>query len=299
MIELQLKLLGDDLRNKAFYDALKKVIIKGKTVVADIGSGTGFLSFLASRLGAKECYLYEYDEELLKLSREIAAINNIKNCKFFATHCVEIKKPVRADVVISETLGNYALEENIIENMRDAKRFLKPGGIIIPQKIEQFAAPIASPRLIDKISTWKNVGFGLNLNLLAHAALNNMFVYKILPADLPRWAGQKNAVQKWDHVDLRENEKSIRAGRAQWKAEKDCTIFGFAVWWNCELIPGITLSTSPFSKPTHWEQIFLPLLKPLNLKKGETLNLSIKSDSRREIGIRLNWEANGIKMDTF
>lgn len=295
MIELQLKLLGDDLRNKAFYDALKKIIVKGKTVVADIGSGTGFLSFLASKLGAKECHLYEYDEELLQLSREIAAANKITNCKFFAAHSTEIKNPVKADIVISETLGNYALEENIIENMRDAKRFLKPGGIIIPQKIEQFAAPITSPRLMNKINTWKDVGFGLDLNTIAPVALNNMFVYKILPTDLLQ---QKNAIQKWDNINLQKNEPSVRTKRIQWKIEKDCEIFGFAVWWNCELIPEITLSTSPFTKPTHWDQIFLPLSKSLNLKKGGVLNLSIKSDSRREIGIHLNWEANGIKMHT-
>lgn len=296
MIELQLKLLGDSLRNKAFYEALKKVIIKGKTVVADIGSGTGFLSFLAANLGAKECHLYEYDEELLKLSREIAAKNNIKNCKFFAAHSAEIKNPAKADVVISETLGNYALEENIIENMRDAKRFLKPGGIIIPQKIEQFVAPVISPRLTNKINTWGNTGFELDLSPIAPLALNNMFVYRILPADLLQ---QKNAVQKWDDIDLIKNEQSVRVKNAQWKIEKDCEIFGFAVWWNCELIPGITFSTSPYEKPTHWDQIFLPLSKSLNLKKGAVLNLSIKSDSRREVGIRLNWEANGIKMDTL
>ena len=296
MIELQLKLLGDDLRNKAFYEALKKVIIKGKTVVADIGSGTGFLSFLASKLGAKECHLYEYDEELLKLSREIAAKNNIKNCKFFATHSAEITHPAKADIVISETLGNYALEENIIENMYDAKRFLKPGGIVIPQKIEQFVAPVTSPRLIDKINTWKNVGFGLDLSTIAPCALNNMFVYRILPADLLQ---QKNAIQKWDSIDLGGNEKSIRTDHAQWKIEKDCEVFGFAVWWDCELIPGTAFSTSPFEKQTHWDQIFLPLSKSLNLKKGAVLNLSIKSDSRREVGIRLSWEANGIKMDTL
>ena len=83
--------------------------------------------------------------------------------------------------------------------MRDAKRFLKPGGIVIPQKIEQFVAPVTSPRLIDKINTWKNVGFGLDLSTIAPCALNNMFVYRILPADLLQ---QKNAIQKWDSIDL-------------------------------------------------------------------------------------------------
>jgi predicted RNA methylase len=37
-----------------------------------------------------------------------------------------------ADIVISETLGAFALEENIIENMREGKRVLKPKGTLIP-----------------------------------------------------------------------------------------------------------------------------------------------------------------------
>ena len=50
MIELQRKLMGDKVRNDAFHKALKKVIVPGRSVVADIGSGTGFLSFLAEDL---------------------------------------------------------------------------------------------------------------------------------------------------------------------------------------------------------------------------------------------------------
>ena len=55
MLELQRKLLGDRGRNAAFRKALKTAIAPGKSVVLDLGSGTGFLSFLAERLGAKEC----------------------------------------------------------------------------------------------------------------------------------------------------------------------------------------------------------------------------------------------------
>ncbi len=56
-IELHRKLLGDRVRNEAFQAALKKVIKPGKTTVADLGAGTGFLSFLARQLGAQHCTL--------------------------------------------------------------------------------------------------------------------------------------------------------------------------------------------------------------------------------------------------
>jgi predicted RNA methylase len=79
-LELHRKLLSDTTRNEAFRAALKRVIVHNSTtrclnfipthlnfpesIVADIGSGTGFLSFLAARLGAKKCYLYEADHDV-------------------------------------------------------------------------------------------------------------------------------------------------------------------------------------------------------------------------------------------
>lgn len=312
MIELQLKLLGDRVRNQAFFDALKRVIKKGETTISDIGSGTGFLSFLAEQLGAKDCYLYEYDEEILRLSRQIGRANSMKNCHFIHGHSAEVKKPVRTDVVVSETLGNFALEENIIENIEGAKRFLKQGGVVIPCGIEQFIAPVVTPRIWDEINIFDDVEFDLDLSLAKKSVLNNMFVYRIRPDELLQ---QKNKVaptlrrgvndvaslrlglvgQKWDIIDLTKHNSSIRTGAAKWNIEKDVTVYGFCVWWNCELVPGVNLSTSPFKSPTHWDQIFLPLLQPLRAQKGDSIEITLKSDSRYEVGIRVAWETRLIK----
>lgn len=113
-IELHRKLLSDSIRNESFYLALKQIIKKDKTTVVDLGSGTGFLGFLASKLGAKSVIMYEYDKEICNLSKKIAKENNIQNCTFICKHSEEIKNPPKVDVVISETLGCYALEEFII-----------------------------------------------------------------------------------------------------------------------------------------------------------------------------------------
>src|SRR6185436_20244813 len=69
-IELHRKLLGDAVRNAALADALKRTIKPGMTV-ADLGAGTGFLSFLARRLGASQCHLYEYTATL-ELAQQLA-----------------------------------------------------------------------------------------------------------------------------------------------------------------------------------------------------------------------------------
>src|SRR5689334_304276 len=99
-IELQRKLLGDKVRNDALLAALKKTLKPGMTV-ADLGAGTGFLSFLARRLGASHCHLYEYGP-MLALAQELARRNGIDGLTFVHAHSAQVKKPPKADLVISE-----------------------------------------------------------------------------------------------------------------------------------------------------------------------------------------------------
>jgi protein arginine N-methyltransferase 1 len=287
-IELHRKLLGDAVRNAALAEALKRAITPGCTM-ADIGAGTGFLSFLARRLGASHCHLYEYSGALA-LARELARRNRITNLTFVEAHSREVKKPGRADVVISETLGNFALEEGLLETLVDARRFLKPGGILIPGRLRQYAAPVVSPRLHDEIDIWPRVGHDLDFAPTREMALNNMYVRTVRQADL---AGAP-AARSWDEIDLspaaRRPPAGTRSGTARWAAAelKADRIHGFALWWEVELVPGVVISTSPYEPPTHWEQVYLPLLHAVALEPGDELGLDLRSDTRA--GVRLIWE---------
>ncbi len=285
MIELHRKLLGDRVRNDAFYEALKRIIRKGETTVVDLGAGTGFLSFLAIRLGAKHCTLIEYSN-ILKTAKQLAKRNQIDRCTFIQKHSFDVQSSVKADVLLSETIGNYALEENMIESIENARRFLKPNGIIIPGKIRQFVCPVTSDRLMKEIDIFPHVGFDLDFTEAREAAMNNMYVKTLKKEDL---LAEKDASRLWDTIDFSLKNKSIRTAKITWKNQ--ATIQGFALWWEAELVPAVTLSTSPFAPPTHWEQIFLPLLFPVSLKKSETLELSLQSDTRPSVKINLTWTA--------
>ncbi|MBP9718662.1 50S ribosomal protein L11 methyltransferase [Candidatus Gracilibacteria bacterium] len=298
MIELQQKLLADHGRNDAFYKALQSTIKKGISTVSDIGSGTGFLSFLASQLGAKKCYLYEADEDILALSKKLALKNKITNCVLMHGYSDEVKDPTRTDIVISETLGNYALEEHIIEIFQDAQRFLKKGGHMIPAQVQQFVAPVTAPRIHDEITAWDHVGYKLDFSPAKEAALNNMYVYRITADEL------NGTPQCWDTIDLTANPSSKRAGNAEWSYEKPTTVYGFCIWWTAHLTKDILLTTDPHHTSTHWDQIYLPLMTPLTLAADETCSLKLSSDTSYNVGVRLTWEIRTssskavIKMDT-
>lgn len=284
-IELHRKLLGDAPRNQAFHDALKRVIEPGRTTVADLGAGTGFLSFLAVRLGAAHCTLVEY-ADTVRLAQQLARANGITRLAFLQAHSAQVKKPPRCDLAVSETLGNFALEEGLLETLVDARRWLKPGGTLIPGRLRQYVAPVIADRLQREIDVWPHVGYDLDLSAARRISLNNMYVKTVPPGEL-------GPAQLWDDLDFspqREPPPSRRSKTVSWKAPG--TVHGFALWWDCELVPGISISTAPDAPATHWEQIYLPLLEPLD---GAAVELALTCDTRPEVGVRLQWKARALR----
>ncbi len=296
LIEYHRTLLADKVRNEAFRRALAQVVKKG-SVVADIGSGTGLMAFLAGKCGAKEIYCYEFGG-VIELAKKLAKDNKIKNCHFIKAHSTEVDDPPLADVIVSETLGNYALEEHIISTIEDAKRFLKPGGTIIPGKITQYLCPVISDRYHKELCVWDDVGFDLDYSAAKEMSLNNIYVRTFLETDL---LDGGNAAQVWDTVDFSKKNSSSRKGEGAWTAAKNITVYGFATWWVCELVPGIEISTSPLAPKTHWEQLYFPLLEPLPVAKGQAVSAALSSDTTHEQGTVIAWKAgvNGAKKQSL
>lgn len=294
--EYQRKILADSVRNNALAAALKRTIQKGD-VVLDLGSGSGFLAMLARKLGAKECILIERDEESLRLCQDLLKKNKVTNCTVIHAHSFDVKSLPKADLIVCETLGNFAYEENIIETMQDARRFLKKGGKMIPQNIEQYVAPVTADRFYKGLESWKGIGHGIDWSVGFERSVNNIYVRSFKKSDL------YDVPQKWDTVMLGEKEQSVRKGTTEWNISKQQKINGFALWWDCTLAPGIQISTSPHEQATHWEQIYLPILSPLTAKPGEKVRLTITSDSRLSIKINVAWklehfDAKGKLLDT-
>lgn len=288
LIEFHRQMLGDSVRNAALARALKAAITPGVTTVSDIGSGTGVLGMLAESFGALSVTLYE-SGDVISLSKRIAKESGMKKCKFVRGYSMSVRHPERTDVVISETLGNFALEEHILETLQDArKRFLKAGGTIIPCKLRQFVAPVIAPRLWNELSVWDRTDLGVDFSAAKDMSMHNLYVRRIGEDELLE--GMTSA-KIWDSIDFTREEQSIRKGEARWNISHTETVYGFAVWWEADLGSGITLSTSPFQPPTHWEQMFLPVMPSLPCPAGAVLTLTIHSDTRMETGVHVEWNA--------
>ena len=215
--------------------------------------------------------------------------NRAKNCHLFPCHSTEMEEPPRADVIVSETLGNYALEENIVDTLNDAhRRHLKPGGIVIPSRLRQIAAPVITKRIHEELSVWDGVGHGLDMPAAKAMSLNNVYVRTLAMGEL---LDEGRSAKVWDEIDLSRENRSTRKGELTWTAKRSIKIYGFAVWWAAELVPGIELGTGPQDPRTHWEQLYFPLLSPINLDPAHSLKLTLRSRSSEEAGTHLAWTA--------
>jgi protein arginine N-methyltransferase 1 len=285
-IEYHRTLLADRVRNAAFHAALGRVIVKGETTVADIGAGTGFLGFLAAKLGAKRVDLYEA-AGVARVARTLLRHNRMRNCRLFEMHSTEVLDPERVDVVVCETLGNYALEESIVETLNDArKRFLKPGGIVIPARVRQHVCPVVGDRFFADLSAWDGVGYGLDFGPAKTMTLNNIYVRSFAVGDL---LDEARAALVWDEVSFAHHNKTTRSGEAGWTLDRRTAIYGLALWWTADLADGIVLATGPLQERTHWEQLYLPVLEPVVVEAGQTLTTRIRSTTSYARGTNVAW----------
>ena len=294
MIEPQRRLLADAVRNRAFKLALDSTVPPSGQVL-DLGCGTGYLSLLAVAAGAAKVIAVEAEPGLAHLAERVLRANGAaKKVQVVAaaSHDIALKGSGTADVVVSETLGNHAFEEHLIENLMDARRFLKPGGTMIPRAVTVWACPVVAPRLRESVDTW-DTGDDFDLTAARRVGLNNLFVRSAGPGDLLE--GGEIALDQATFIrnDGRPgDEASQRKATARWTLAKATTIHGFMLWWTAELAPGVVLSTAPSAPETHWEQVFLPLMEPLAGGRKDEIILHYFSDTRWSTGCRVTWSGS-------
>jgi len=285
-IEFHRKMLADQLRSRAFAAALRQAIVPGQSTVVDIGAGTGILGFMARRLGAREVHLVEQGE-VLALAARLAADNGIDGLHYWQAHSTEIIDPPQVDVAVAEVLGNFALEENALETLADARRFLRPGGVLIPSRLEQWIAPVTGSRLRDELCSWDDAPMQLDFGAARAMSLDNIYVRSIGPDELLA----ADAARRWDILDFATEQASRRAASVSWQLASPARVHGFALWWRCELVPGIHISTSPLDPPTHWEQVYAPVASVFSCDAGDELGIRLEAETGGgEAGISLLWE---------
>jgi ribosomal protein L11 methyltransferase len=89
------RIFGLDIRNKS---------------VLDMGSGTGILSILASKLGARDLVGIDFDEWAFKNAKENAVLNNVSNIHFIYGDSSDIQN-MKYDIILANINMNIILSD--------------------------------------------------------------------------------------------------------------------------------------------------------------------------------------------
>jgi protein arginine N-methyltransferase 1 len=264
-------LLADANRNRPFYRALKKAVTEDSSVL-DIGSGTGIWAVAAAKLGAKRVVAIEEEPLLIGLIKDLAGENGVANkVEVIEGDSRQVQLRNEFDVIISETIGHLVFDEPIVPVMIDAReRFLKPGGILIPESVALVAAAAHFKTRRERLPA----GIPIDHSYFQSLALN-------IPIQLHKSAQLQTVTgpQELIRVDL--GTARIRPDlnnlTAHWEVPDASQVNCFAVWAEATLARGITVTTR---RTTSWLPVIYRL-RPFPQERGEiefTLALSSKSN---------------------
>jgi len=277
MISYHKKLIEDKARCEAFRRAIHQIVKKGNTV-ADIGTGSGLLAYFALLAGASKVYAIEIGN-IIEDARKVAMANSFaEKIDFIKGLSTEVNLPEKVDVIVSEILGPFALEENIVKCLVDAKtRFLKKGGKMIPSLIEMHIAPVEVPEIYkDTIEFWDNNLYGINFSDARLSAINRPFLQSITPEGILAKGAKLHTL---DLVSPKAFSKIDIDEKATFKVERKSVMHGLGGWFCTKLSNKNWLSNAPQNNATHWKNVFFPIETPLALAKGDivTIRMIIQS----------------------
>ncbi|RDE12317.1 MAG: hypothetical protein C4K47_08230 [Candidatus Thorarchaeota archaeon] len=139
-------LLDHRSRIHKFDEALKQLVTPNSYVI-DLGTGSGVLSFLAARAGARKVTAVDISPECIDYARKAASMNGLEDrVEFFVGHFSDFRPTERADLVVCEMLSSMMLIEQQVPACSHAlKHLLKKGGRLIPESAEVWIVPVESP----------------------------------------------------------------------------------------------------------------------------------------------------------
>lgn len=276
-------MLQDSVRTEAYDEAIARTV-RPDDVVLDLGSGSGVLGMLACRAGARRVYAIEQGH-MADIAVMLARANDFGDrVEVFHQRSYDVELPERATVLITETLGNIAFDEEILKSVIDArKRLLMPDARLIPARVALAGAPVEVAADYEReIASWSRPLYGLDFSLARTFAANQVRI-----TDLTEPAILAPAMQLLE-VDLATVETPAVSGAARFTIARDGSMHGFGVWFSATLADGILLTNGPPLRTPNWRQALLPLEDAVAVSRGDEVRLEIDSSD----GVNWRWKGS-------
>jgi len=274
---IHVAMLNDKQRTLTYLKGIQEVVNPGD-VVLDIGTGTGILAIAAARAGARHVYAIEASG-IWKLAKAIFKANGLADrITLIEGWSTQVNLPEKADVLISEMIGNEPMAENTLEITTDAmKRLIKPEARLIPNKIRIDGLPVTIPRnelkkhtfIEETIREWKS-WYEIDFSPLVEVARNSPNKFFINPFLVRDWKALSAPIVLAD-IDLKNIKDLTINNTITVTANTSGQLDGILEFFELEVCPTKQFSTHPSKadETNHWLSPVWILTEPLNLQTGD------------------------------
>ena len=265
-------MIADRVRAEAYAEALRKTVRNG-SVVVEIGTGPGVFAVLACQLGSSRVFAIE-PAEIIQVAREVAAANGCSGkIEFFEELSNRVTLPVRADIILSDLRGVLPFFQRHLPAMVDARRrFLAPGGTMIPRKDTVWAAVVEAPKPYGEIvNPWDKNILSQDLAAARSLAVNDGQKVRVSPEQL------LTERKLWTTLEYATVESPDVRGNLKWTAERAGIGHGIVMWFDTELAEGAGFSNAPGTPETVYGSYFFPWTQPVPLKQGQSVCVSLEA----------------------
>lgn len=303
-ISIHEEMLADSQRTLAYKDAIFqcKDAIKGK-VVLDVGAGTGILSCFCGQAGAAKVYAVEASN-IADQAKKVVVANNLEDrVEVIQGIMEEVVLPEKVDIIVSEWMGYCLLYESMLPSVIYARdRWLKPGGLLLPDTATVYIAPICDDEImVDKVHFWLDMKeeYGVDMSCLIPFARESI-AKDIIVKDLSieNVIAHEQVVKVFDLNTVTKSDISCVKHNFSFRCFGHAGLQGLAIWFdvnfpsrrkascqqkinsdsNLLTLPNesVRLTTSPFTNSTHWKQAVLYMDEEMPVVQDSVVSGSIE-----------------------
>ena len=280
-------MLQDELRMSAYHAAINETVAEGMTVL-DLGTGTGILAKWALDAGAAKVYGIDVNRTVLDQARvRLEQAGYHGRFELHAGLSYDIELPTRTDIIVSEIMGNLGDNEDCPRILADAhRRFLRPGGLMLPAGMTTYLVPVAAARAHQHViqSRVRTLNARYDIETLASRlgidSLFNLYYDAILPRST--YLAGPAMLRRFDFSTERaETDYDVTL---RYEIERAGAFTGFKGYFIAPLGSGVVLDISDDdierrTTSDSWKHCYLPVAAPVAVAPGDVIEVQFSRSS--------------------
>lgn len=268
-------MMNEQERNQAYCRALESVVTPEK-VVLEIGTGSGLLSMMAARLGARTVVTCEAVELIAETARRIVKRNNYQDqiavlAKLSSAVQLGTDFPVKADILVHEIFASDLLGEHLLDAIEDAKqRLLQPDAEILPSAASIMIALVGGAELGKHLHVEESFGFDLRDFNAINAKRSPLFRHDLETTLL------SDDVEAFRFDFLRDATFAAESKSISIEARSTGLCYGVIQWIRIELNQDVRFENHPSQRRSiaNWQNIVHRFDQPLPLEAGSVVTVT-------------------------